>query len=242
MHATPRCCQWRNRQIAVLGLFLGLMLIGVGPLGCRTANSLTTALTGPAGGSVRVQSLGDNPVLVSGNFSKSLYSNVSGVETTFLLSDVTLDELVNGSVTRGQVMHIELLWEPRAGWTPLGEDATNASIRYIVIADGEVGVYGGAGFASIRGEIGNRRLSVNVRDASLKLLDSTDGFVDLLTPARLTGSFIAQMHDRQTIQMHNAISQYVTNAFGRSMFVRSNCTQGERQPGTPLVLGEAFVY
>lgn len=175
-----------------------------------------------SGGSVRVQSLGDDPIVLSGRFETAMYSDAGVAETTFLLTDMNLDDLMRGEVREGQFIHLELLWIPRAGSTPISADATNVSVRYVIIADGEVGVYGGAGFALPQGAVGSRTMRLSLRDASLKLLDATDGFVDLLTPARISGSFTAEYDPRQTQRTHFAASQMVTDRLGRSVFVQSN--------------------
>ncbi len=60
---------------------------------------------------------------------------------------------------------------------------------------------------------------MTLRDASLTLLDSTEGFRDVLGPTKLTGTFTAVHDPRRCRQLHYAISQIVTNALGRSRFV-----------------------
>ncbi len=103
----------------------------------------------------------------------------------------------------------------------MDSSATNVSIRYIVFAVGEVGIYGGAGFAMPHGTIGEGTVSLSLRDASLTLLDSTDGFVDLLSPARLTGKLTANLDRNQSQRMAWAVNQIVTNALGYTRLVGS---------------------
>jgi hypothetical protein len=98
--------------------------------------------------------------------------------------------------------------------------ATNAIIRHVVISSGEVGVYGGAGFALPKGDPGDDTLKVSLRDATVRLLEATDGFADPLSPARVTGAFSAEHDPKLARKVHRAISQLVTNALGRSRFVR----------------------
>src|SRR5690606_9308143 len=111
--------------------------------GCSGRSPLVSAATG----TMRVQSLGESQAALSARLTTSLYGAKDGVETTFILTDAPEEQLISGTIAQGQVIHIELLWLPRSGWTPMSADATNASIRYVVISGGEVGVYGGAGFA-----------------------------------------------------------------------------------------------
>ena len=98
-------------------------------------------------------------------------------------------------------------------------DSANVTIRYVVFVDGEVGIYGGAGFALPRGKAGDRSMGVDVGEASVELLDRTDGFVDVLGPARVTGSFTARLDDGQIRQLRHAVNQMVTNALGRTRLV-----------------------
>ncbi len=170
---------------------------------------------GPVGyGSLRAQSLSDDPVALEGEYITAFYADGSSVETSFILSDVRLDQLLSGQFSRGNVVRVDLLWTPKPGATPMDSSATNASIRYVIVADGELGVYAGAGFALPVGDASGRSLAVRLRDASLDLLESTDGFVDLLSPATLTGTFTATHDDRRTRQLSAALRRLVNNALG----------------------------
>ncbi len=205
--------RFESCALRCVAVWLGLSLLLL--IGCQGGGSMFRGTTA----TLRVQSLSESPVTLTGRFDKQIYSDAASAETTFLLTDTTLEALLDGTMQRAQIVHIELLWLPRAGRTPMSADATNVSIRYIVIADGEVGVYGGAGFAMPKGTIGSRRMSIDLRDASLKLLDRTDGFVDLLTPARVSGTVTAEYDPRGTRTIHYAVSQFVTDKLGRSIFV-----------------------
>ena len=171
------------------------------------------------GNAIQVRSLSDNPVLLSANFQIACFAHDPIADTSFWLSDVPVEALLDGSVTEAQIMHIELLWYPRPGSTPIDSSATNASIRYIIVTNGEVGVYIGAGFVLPHGKLTKAKLSISVRDASLKLGDSTDGLIDLLSPARLSGRFKATNNPELVRQFQLATSQFVTDALGRTRFV-----------------------
>jgi hypothetical protein len=170
-------------------------------------------------------SLGTNPVVLPCDYVTAFYAHDEATETMFFLTDVPVDDLLSGKVTRGSVVHLDLLWSPKPGSTPMDRSATNISIRFVVFADGEVGVYGGAGFALPDGDAGTATLGLELRDATLTLLDSTDGFNDLLSPARLTGELTARLNEKRTEQMRFAVSQLVTNALGHSHFVRGGPIQ-----------------
>ncbi len=167
-------------------------------------------------GSLRAQSLGDDPVALEGEYITAFYAHGNSVETSFILSDVGLDQLLSGQFSRGIVVRVDLLWMPKPGATPMDSSATNASIQYVIVADGELGVYAGAGFALPEGDASGRSLEVHLRDASLEFLESTDGFVDLLSPATLTGSFTATHNDQRTRQLSSALRRLVRDGLGRS--------------------------
>ncbi len=171
------------------------------------------------GGKLRAESLGGDPVVLGTQYTTVVYEHKSDGETSFFLSDIPVEELLAGNVRQGQVMHIDLLWAPKAGATPMDSSATNVSIRHVIISDGEVGVYGGAGFAMPRGKPGKGKLPVALQDSTVRLLESTDGFQDLLSPAKVTGDFTAYHDAELARKIHRAISQLVTNALGRSRLV-----------------------
>ncbi len=176
---------------------------------------------GPAAGTgeLTALSLGERPVLLGERCVTAVYGR-PGAETSFYLSSVPEADLLSGRISEGVVVHIDLLWQPKAGATPMEPTATNVSIHYIVFAGGQVGVYGGSGFALPRGTLGGPHFGLSLKEASLTLLVSTDGFVDLLSPARLTGALTAAYDEEQTRRVRRAVSQIVTNAMGKSMFVR----------------------
>jgi hypothetical protein len=175
---------------------------------------------GGSKGAIRAHSLGNDPVLLQGNFRNVFFAHESNGEPSFILSDVPLDQIASGEAKTAQVLHVQLLWDPVAGRTPMEPSATNASIRYVVIANGEVGVYSGAGFAMYSGKLASdKRITLTLRDASLQLQDATAGFNDLLSPAQMTGTFTALRDDAKARQMHRAASQIVTNALGKTRLV-----------------------
>jgi hypothetical protein len=168
-------------------LVIGLALLAAALGGCSAAYQLGM----PASGSMVIESLHDEPLVVSGRYRTAVFTDSSGVETSMFLSDTPVDAIASGAARQAQVLHLELLWVPKAGSTPMSSSATNVSVRYYVFSGGEVGVYGGAGFAMPHGELGGDAITITLRDASLKLIGSSAGFHDLLTPARLSGSFTA---------------------------------------------------
>lgn len=188
---------------------------------------------GRPAGDLELRSLADAPLVLSGDYRTALYGHDPDGGSTFLVSDLPAAALRSGDYATGQVMHIELLWVPKAGATPMDDTATNASVRHVIFIDGEVGVYGGAGFVLPAGQPGQPTLRLDVRQATLTLLESTDGFRDVLGAARLTGALVARHDRRQTRRAYFTLCQRVTDALGRSRFVDAPLEPPAPAPGRP---------
>lgn len=196
-----------------LALGCALMVVAVLHTGCSLGS-----WTGSSG-SLRTQSLGRDPAVLYGKFKHVYFSHDVKDSTSFMLSDAPVEDLLNGRVQNGQLLHVRLLWMPVAGSTPVKSTATNASIRFVVIAGGEVGIYSGAGFAMPDSDLTGNRASLSLYDATLQLQDATSGFRDLLSPAQMSGSFTARRDDDMTRQLQRAASQLATNALEKTRFV-----------------------
>ena len=141
------------------------------------------------------------------------------VDTSLWMTDIEADQLQSGNVPEGQILHVELLFEPRAGWTPIDSTATNLAIRYILIADGEVGIYEGGGFGYPIGTGRSSSMTLRIAQATLQLSRSTVGFVDLLSPAELNGTFSGPCSTAEVERIRNVVNQYMTNTFGQVIYV-----------------------
>jgi hypothetical protein len=172
-------------------------------------------------GSLHTRSLGDNPVILPAKYLAAFFGPDPQGSTSFMLADVPVQQVLDRNVTQAQILHVDLLWEPMPGRTPIDPSATNASLRLVIIADGEVGLYGGAGFAMPSGSLDGKSVTLTLRDASLQLLDATPGFRDLLSPAEMTGTFTARRDEKKTQQLNQAASQMVTDALGRTRIVHA---------------------
>lgn len=212
MIRTASSCRW------ILGSALMVLLGGL-TAGCAGHGSA---------GAMRVQSLGEHPAVLTGNYVAAFYSVGTNGDPSFMLSDIPVADVVSGHSTHGQILHIELLWVPQPGRTPMDPSATNTTIRLLVISNGEVGMYGGAGFALPEGRMDAKTITLTLRDASMQLLESTAGFIDLLSPAQMTGSFSATRDDQKVREMSNAASQLVTNALGKTRYVLVEADQASQ--------------
>lgn len=198
-----------TRCVLVMLLIAALVLPGCGML--RVADN--------SGGTLQAVSLGGDPVAVVCKDDTSVYSDQLATDTSVYVSDLPVDQLISGDFQTGQVVHIEKLWQPKAGKTPLDSAATDISIRYVVFSKGEVGIYSGGGFATFKKHVTSSRITVRVLDASLQLDQSTPGFHDLLGPTQITGTITATLDRGNARKLHFLLSQRVTDMLGKSTLV-----------------------
>lgn len=99
----------------------------------------------------------------------------------------------------GSIVHVHMFIKPYAGRTPIESTAANASMRWAVLSDGEIGVYTGAGFVFPGRSLLGSKISGTVRDATLRLTRATEGFHDPLGPSSLSMGFTAK-EDAETVE------------------------------------------
>lgn len=171
------------------------------------------------GGAVEIVGSGDTAVRLTSEFTTGTYA-IEPAQTTVVFSDIPYEELATGTAKNGQFLHIEVLWRPKAGRTPVEPSSTNLSIRFVVVSNGEVGVYIGGGFAWIDGgKPADEAIGLEITGASVSLVDKTPGFVDLLSPAILIGELGAQKNAENARATRRAASQFVTNRLGHIRWV-----------------------
>lgn len=93
--------------------------------------------------------------------------------------------------TSGVLLHITMFIEPKSGKTPIATTAVSGTVRCIVLAKGEVGVYGGGGFVDISGSTGDATIDATLSRATLRPLRATPGFRDRLGACTLDASIDA---------------------------------------------------
>jgi hypothetical protein len=112
----------------------------------------------------------------------------------------------------GNLIHIHLFIAPRAGSTPIATAASSATVRWLVLARGSVGVYGGGGFCRESGDPGDRSLGGSIREASLRLLRLSPGFEDRLGAGQMSASFSARLDPAEAGLMARALSALTAQA------------------------------
>ena len=167
---------------------------------------------------LEVTSVGHTPRTFRADLGVGTYS-IEQANVSFILSDVTTTQLADAAGVFGQLLHVELMWEPKAGKTAVDPAATNLSIRLLVFSGHEMGLYGGGGFGWPTGTAGDAEFGVDIVGSNLSLLASTPAFVDLLSPSQLSGRLRTQHDDAATRQLRRAASQYTSNALKRVQWV-----------------------
>lgn len=183
-----------------------LTVIALLVAGCGTAAPIEVTRRGGA-----EEVLGLAPVAAAFSIEES--------GASIVLTDIDPSRLESDDAVSGQVLHVGFLWNPLPGRTAIDPTSTNVSLRLLVLSAGEAGLYGGGGFASVKGSPESGSMSLEVEGSDLRLIARTKGFVDRLTPAELLGEFDVDRNEAQARRMRRAATQRVTNALGAIRWV-----------------------
>ena len=174
--------------------------------------------TADRGAEVTIEGLGNRPGEFASELPISVYA-VRPAEETHWSSDRTLEELSRGDFESARFLHAQLLWEPIAGKTSIARTATNVVVRLVIVSGEEIGVYAGGGFAWPWGDPGDDNRTLVITGSSLSLIARTEGFVDLLSPAQITGTVVSRHDPDGTVRWRRAVSQIVTNRLKAAQWV-----------------------
>lgn len=108
------------------------------------------------------------------------------------LDSVALDRGTSLASITGRIVQIKMFLRPVPGSTPIASDACSATIRHIILARGNIGVYSGGGFMKPKGRVGDAKLSGYVEGATMRLTGKIGNFTDRLNAATLEASFNTQ--------------------------------------------------
>ncbi|MCE9619075.1 MAG: hypothetical protein K8R92_04105 [Planctomycetes bacterium] len=190
-----------------------LLLVAISLIGCLVAGCYSFQWPWSSGTNLITAGLAENPIKLPFDPKQCFYS-VEPAHTSFFLSDLAPDEFEDAEFLTGQVINIELLWEPKPGYTPLDPTTTNLAIRLLVFSNGEAGLYGGGGFAWPKGTPGETDMQLQITGSNLSLLAKTKGFVDLLSPGEMLGSVDASMNEQASVRLRRTASQIISNKLG----------------------------
>lgn len=150
-----------------------------------------------SGSRVELQAV-DSSGRLATDLPRGTYATGGSATADIYLTDLSLADLDPGASfdrLTGQITHITLFLPPRAGRTPISDDACTATMRHVILNRGEVGVYAGGGF--VRAAAPSQTpwyeatgvLSGTFSDATIKPAASTPGFADRLGTSVMRGSF-----------------------------------------------------
>jgi len=176
-------------------------------------------------GDVELVALGSHPLILGREMVSAAYVRKES-EDSFWFADVPLEALLahekGNKLQNAMFVHAQLLWYPKPGMTPLDSTATNLTLRVVIVSEGEVGIYGGAGFARPKGDPTVGPITLAVEGGTLTLLEKTTGFHDLLSPVGFASSLTAPLEPETANRWRRTVSQFATNALGKSMWVRGS--------------------
>lgn len=161
-----------------------------------------------SGGDIRLESM-TSPSVLKASLTTRVYRSIDENTADFYLTDLHPSDLLPGADLRGvagQFLHVHMFLDPKAGRTPIDETACTAIIRHLVVADGEIGLYGGGGFMFTSGGSGDSTFGGDIRNASLQLLNYTDDFHDWLGPSYFSGSIGAELNPEAADRMAAGLS------------------------------------
>jgi len=101
--------------------------------------------------------------------------------------------MVDEQVYIAQMLHIEMLWQPRPGKTYAERTQTDAGISYCLQRGGDRARYEGAGFVYFKLEDDGRTIVGEIESATLYPAGATDDSVAVLGPCRIRGPFVATL-------------------------------------------------
>lgn len=143
----------------------------------------------------------------------SVDTNTADIYLSDLDPDVLAERLRRGtSGVPFSLLHVHLFIHPKAGRTPIDFSATSASVRHIVFTGESMGVYGGGGFLLPSDDIGDAEFSGRIKEASLKMIQSTPGFEDRLGLATLSGRISALRDDEAARRVGEALGLLLARA------------------------------
>lgn len=150
----------------------------------------------------------EQPFKLAPRFTSRLFDSQNPNSADIVLSDLDRATLMDRRAwagAEGQVLHARMFIQPRAGRTPIQSTACSVTLRYIVLAGGEYGIYAGGGFLLPDGAPGEKNFSGRISNASMRLVSSTPGFLDLIGSGRMSLSFrVSRDGDAVRVATRNA--------------------------------------
>lgn len=128
------------------------------------------------------------------------------------LTDLPVGELAGKDLSQlsGTIIHVHVFTIPSAGDTPIATTATTSTVRVVILANGQAGVYAGGGFFSASDDdASGSSFGGALRRATLYLRHATSGFDDRLGPSELSFSTSARRDEKAAATLAQAIDAVV---------------------------------
>ncbi len=177
---------------AVLTVVLALFIL-ITQFGCR--------LIGVGGGGRGEFISDEQPTKLAPRFLTRVFDSADNNSADIVLSDLdreTLQDREAMDAAVGQVILARMFIAPKAGRTPIEPTACTVTLRYIVLAGGEYGIYAGGGFLLPGDRPAGSRFKGRILNATMRLVSSSAGFKDLIGSGRMSLSFSAA-RDPETV-------------------------------------------
>lgn len=184
------------------------------PLFCTACSSI--GLTGSSGSSTTRDASG---LTFSTKYPTRAYHAEDKNTAHIYLTDLSDDELSafftdsrDWSGISGTIAQVSLFLKPKPGSTPIEPTAASAAVRWIVITQGEVGVYDGAGFMIPGGKVTKGSISGSIRNAPLNLTRRTPGFSDPMITPEIDISFGADYDEQSAGELASRVQALAAKA------------------------------
>lgn len=186
------------RRLASLALACAATLgLALGGTGCGAGSGAGMSMLGGGGTPTIESSVGGGVFRASPRLR--VYRLTSAVSASMYLTDMPPEAFAAGAdplAFPGAIIHVHVMMTPKAGETPIASTACNTAVRTLILSAGEVGIYGGGGFAlADADELGEGEFSATVRGGTMRLTHATPQFVDRLVQARFTGTASATLDE-----------------------------------------------
>ncbi|USN97968.1 MAG: hypothetical protein H6810_07175 [Phycisphaeraceae bacterium] len=156
----------------------------------------------------------EQPTKLAPRFTTRLFDSSDSNTADMVLSDLdptTLADRGGWGDTVGRVLQVRMFIRPYAGRTPIEPTACSVTMRYLVLAGGEYGIYAGGGFMLADGKPDGKEFGGRILNASMRLVSSSPGFKDLIGSGRMSLSFDVK---RDTESVKRAVRNADFLAFG----------------------------
>lgn len=165
-------------------------------------------------GSGRLTSVEQGATLGS-SFNTQVYSGSDPNSVDFYITDLPDTVWKQGgdvSGVTGQLVHIHMFITPKAGRTPIATTANTATVRWLILTQGRIAVYGGGGYFQRSGDVGDESLSGVLADSTLRLVHASPGVADRLGPSVLSMGVSANKDDATAAALSRAFSSLVQSS------------------------------